>query len=249
MKVRRLSTEKEQDMTTIPFGPAAPQNTPLTGGATMPQTQPAAAAAAPILKVTQKRKLPTGIASNVHQHVVICRDRSTSMGGVKLRELNLASVAIGREFADPVNKDGFVVTIVDFGHDAQVVAKAKKATTLTMPEAICNGGTNFNAALRATIDEIKDFVDQPNDAGVHYLRPAVLFLSDGQSIVSDQSIAELHELADVTAVAYGSDAAQDTLRRVSSDGEVHVVGTDGGALRAFFAQVGKTMTQKMTAAN
>ena len=235
-------------MTTIPFGPSTTQSPPLTGGATIPQTQPAPGAEAPTLKVTQKRKLPSGIASNVHQHVIICRDRSTSMMGMKLDELNLASVAFGRELADPINKGGFIATVIDFGHDATVVAKAEKAVNLTMPDAICSGGTNFNTVLRSAINEIADFAAQPNDEGVHYLRTAVLFLSDGQSVVSDQTIAELHELADVTTVAYGSDASVDTLRRISTDGEVHVVGTDGGALRAFFAQVGKTMTQKMVAA-
>ena len=88
-----------------------------------------------------------------------------------------------------------------------------------------------------------DFKARPNPDGWHYLRTQVLFLSDGQSSVSQKNILALQEIANVTAIAYGSDADGSTLSSIASDGKVHVIGTRGGELRKFFADVGKTLRQ------
>lgn len=112
-----------------------------------------------------------------------------------------------------------------------------------MPEAIADGNTCFDAPLDLIIQELKIFKALPNPDGWHYLRPQVLFLSDGQAQASDQNMANIHEIAEVTAIAYGDDADHETLAKIASDGQVHHIGTDGGALRAFLAEVGKTLTE------
>jgi len=206
------------------------------------------AQALPTLKITRKKGLPSGVASNVKQLVLLLCDISTSMIGPKLDELNLARQALGLILADPVNKDGFLLTLIDFNHSAQVICSAQPATTLTMPDSVGNGGTNFDAPINAAIAEIEAFNARPNPDGWHYLRSQVLFLSDGQAGVADSNIQKIQEIADVTTIAYGSDADQSKLARIASDGEVHVVGTDGGALRDFLAEVGKTMTSSMAQA-
>lgn len=202
----------------------------------------------PTLRVTKRLSLPTGVASNVKQHVVLVRDNSSSMSGGKIRELNQASIALCRELADPANKDGFLVSIVEFSNGANIKTAAQAATTLKVPEARANGGTNFDAALLKTIEAVTALSAAPNTEGWRYMRPHVLFLSDGHSNVSDKNIGALHEVADVTAIAYGSDAAQDTLARIATDGQVHVVGTSGAELRQFLAQVGKTLSQSLATA-
>jgi len=100
--------------------------------------------------------------------------------------------------------------------------------------------------LLETIKTVEDFNARPNLDGYRYLRPQVLFLSDGHSSVTDKNIADLHEIADVIAIAYGADADTQTLKRIASDGQVHVIGTDGGALRQFLAEVGKTLSQSLS---
>ena len=95
---------------------------------------------------------------------------------------------------------------------------------------------------------IRAFESQPNPEGWRYLRSVVLFLSDGNGSVTDAAIRDLHEIADVTVIAYGDDADRTTLHRIASGGEVHVIGTEGGLLRQSFAEVGKTMTATLNAA-
>ena len=202
----------------------------------------------PELKVTRPLKIPTGVSSNSKQHVLLVRDRSTSMCGSKIDELNLASVALCQILADPQNKDGFLVSIIDFDNGSERRCFAELAVGLVVPTAISQGGTNFDSALLESIQTIEDFKALPNPAGWVYLRPQVLFLSDGQSSVSDKNIQTLQEIADVTTIAYGGDADTSTLARIASDGQVHVVGTQGGELRKFLADVGQTLSQSLATA-
>lgn len=211
------------------------------GGATAPLGGSEAEVSLPTLKITKKLSLPDGISSNCKQHTVLVCDESSSMDGSKIDELNVAISGFVSELADPANKDGFLVSAVYFSSGAKIRATAKSAIGLSLPTAIANGGTNFDSALLKAIDVITDVAGRPNPEGWHYLRPQVLFLSDGHSNVSDKNIVALQEIADVTAIAYGSDASQDTLSRIANDGKVHVIGTSGSELRKFLAEVGKTL--------
>lgn len=170
------------------------------------------------------------------------------MTGDKILELNLASHALLAELADPVNKDGFLLSVIDFNHLASSVISVEPASTLVLPDAIAGGSTNFDSPLNMAIDEIKKFKARANPEGWHFLKPHALILTDGWATVTDSNIQELQELADVTSIAYGADADQATMSRIASDGQVHIVGTQGGDLRDFLAQVGKTMTQGFTQA-
>ncbi len=196
----------------------------------------------PELKV-KRRKLPSGIASNVKQHIVLVRDHSTSMSGHKIAELNQASESLVMELAEPLNKDGFRISVVDFNNVASRLFLGEPAESLSVPPAVSSGGTNFIDAMNETLVTIREFDNQPNDEGWHFLRPVILFLSDGQASVDDTLIYELQEEAEVISIAYGADADQSTLARIASNGEVEVIGTDGGALRTFLADVGKTLSQ------
>lgn len=200
------------------------------------------------MKVTPKKKLPTGVASNVKQHVLFLLDHSSSMSGQKIQELEMAMGSILLQLADPANKDGFLVTIIPFNHGSAAHCRVEPATSVPALNLAASGGTNFDSPILKAIQEIDDFKARPNPDGWHYLRPQVLFLSDGQAGVADKKIQDLQERANVTAVAYGADANQGTLARIASDGHVHVVGTDGGALRDFLAAVGATMVSTIKAA-
>ncbi len=233
-------TQSIQVNATLPLGqmPNADATQTIVGG-----TQPHNGPPLRTLKVTKKSPFPTGVATNVKQPVWVVRDKSSSMTGNKILELNLACHAFLAELADPVNKDGFLVSVIDFNQKASSVISLEPATTLIMPDAIAGGSTNFDAPLNMVTNEIEAFRNRQNVEGWHYLRGHVLFLSDGWAPVTEKNIQALHELADVTAIAYGSDADQATLSRISSDRQVHAVGTQGGDLRDFLEQVGKTMTQ------
>lgn len=197
----------------------------------------------PIGSLARRKPRPlSGISSNVSQHAILVRDTSTSMSGQKITELNLASQALAQVLADPKNKDAFRVSVIDFDSTARTVVSGKAVSEFTMPDARASGGTAFNAALQETLKQINDFKALPNPEGRGFMRPHVLFLSDGQSAVNDPNIDAVKEWASVTAIAFGRDADQSTLKRISSDGQVHFVGTNGGELRAFLSQIGHTMS-------
>lgn len=213
--------------------------------ATAPLSADTAQPSIPVINVAKPIKIPTGVSSNAKQHVILVLDKSSSMGGSKIDDLNLGVSGLVFELANPINKNGFLVSVVEFNHGAHRSVFAESAVTLQPPVLTTGGGTNFNAAMKQTISTVEDFKSRPNTEGWRYLRPQVLFLSDGQSPVSDNNIQDLQEIANVTAIAYGSDADSGTLSRIASDGQVHVIGTDGGALRAFLAKVGETLSQEL----
>lgn len=200
----------------------------------------------PVLNVIARKSLPTGVASNVKQHILLLLDSSSSMAYLdKIDELNAAVPDFIAELANPANKGGFKVSIIEFDNSANLICSAEQAETLSAPVLQASNGTNFDAPINMAVKEIETFLNQPNLEGWHYLKPHVIFMSDGQAHVSDKNINRLHELADITAVAYGSDADETTLSRIASNGQVHIVGTDGSQLRSFLAKVGRTMTETM----
>jgi len=214
--------------------------------ATMPLGETEARTELPDLKISKPLKIPTGVSRNTIQHVLAVRDCSSSMRGMKINEVNLATTGFFNELAHEQNKDGFRVSIIDFSTSSKLSAYAVSAIGFTPPQAIASGGTNFDSALLKTIETIESLQNEPNTDGWRYLRPQVLFLSDGQSRVSDKNILNLQEIADVTTIAYGSDADAQTLSKISSDGQCHVIGTSGAELRKFLADVGQTLSQTLS---
>jgi len=199
----------------------------------------------PPVKPTKKKSFANGVASNVKQHTVIVSDISSSMSGAKIDESNAARGGFLSALADPANKDGFLVSVIDFNETARRLTLAEPATTIQIAPSQAGGGTSFEAALNEAIVAITEFSTCPNPDGWHYLHPVTIYMSDGQSSASDETIAALHQLSDVIAIAFGADAHQDMLKRISSTGEVHVISESGEELRQFLAQVGETMSQSI----
>lgn len=199
----------------------------------------------PPFRVTRPLQIPSGVSSNVIQHVLMVRDCSSSMLGKKIKEVNLATTGLFQVLANEQNKDGFRVSLIDFSNSASCVAYAQSAKHIVAPQAIATGGTNFDNAITCILETVLKLQNAPNPDGWRYLRPQVLFLSDGQSKVSDKNIQDLQEIADMTTIAYGSDAHKATLSKLASDGECHVIGTSGSELRKFLADVGHTLSQSL----
>lgn len=225
-----------------------------TGHPTLPMSGPPADAPAPTppasapqdlpaINVVRRNALLSGVASNVKQDVLLICDRSGSMSGFKISELNEAVQACRDELARPENKDGFLMSVIHFNGSANRIHFRELATRIQITPARAGGGTNFDAALKEARRVIDDAGRQPNAAGWHYLKPVAIHMSDGFSVVAQKNIDALHEVAEVIAVAYGEDADRETLARIASDGQVHVVGTNGGELRQFLADVGKTISE------
>jgi hypothetical protein len=56
---------------------------------------------------------PSWICQNVQQKAILVRDRSGSMSGQKAKDASAASLDLVEELAQPSNKDGFLVGVVD----------------------------------------------------------------------------------------------------------------------------------------
>ena len=221
--------------------PALAVTQPTAPMVVTPEPDEAKAQPVPKLNVGVGLQLQDWVSNNTNQDVFLVRDRSGSMNGQKLSELNMASMALGQVLGDETNKNAFRITVIDFSDDAEVRVNGEYAQSANIPEAVCGGGTHFDNAIIKTTQVIDELTNRPNPEGRRWLPPQVLFLSDGYSSVDDRNIAELQEVANVWAIAYGAGADQHTLARIASDGQIHIVGTRGGELRKLLADVGETI--------
>ena len=95
---------------------------------------------------------PNWICRNVKQNVVFVRDKSGSMSGQKAKDASAASLDLAAELAEPTNKDGFNLGVVDFASDSKVVHDLEKATVLNgkvaaLSVGLFGGSTNITAGL------------------------------------------------------------------------------------------------------
>jgi uncharacterized protein YegL len=203
-------------------------------------------------------KRPNWICRNVRQNVVLVRDRSGSMGGQKAQDASAASLDLVAELAQPSNKDGFAVGVVDFAATSQLVHDLTKATELNGKVAPLSvgsgllglfGGTNITAGLEDA-QRILDKAEQLGGEGAQYLRPVVSIFTDGchNTGPGPKDVADrLKQKADLVTVAFGSDADEALLRSLASSPQHFYRCANGRELRKFLAAVGATMTATMVA--
>jgi uncharacterized protein YegL len=228
-----ISTQSRVDAADIVAAPYEPDSSKLE--------------AIPEMKVMSNDRLRNAVASDCKQLVMSLPDISSSMSGRKAKECQAALEKLFQTLADPENKDGFIGQIIPFNSSAHVAAGPELVTAMTVPKLRVGGGTNFDAALDLACKELDKFANRSNPDGWDYLKPVVLFKSDGQSYVSVDKIDALKERAQIIAIAYGADADANTLKQIASDGQVHVIGSNGDQLTQFLASVGKTLSQKLQA--
>lgn len=166
---------------------------------------------------------PHWICSNVKQHVFGVRDKSPSMRGQKGKDASAASLDFVHELAQPANKDGFNVAMIDFAGSVQLVHNLTKATELDgkvtpLSPGLLNGGTNITAGLQIALD-LLEAAENNQQEGVMYLRPVVICFTDGchNTGPHPREVAnQLKQKADLVTVAFGSDADEALLRELAS---------------------------------
>lgn len=204
--------------------------------------------------VTRGIRRPNWICQNVHQLVVLVADKSGSMRGQKAREASAAMNDLTAELADPVNKDGFNVAVVEFSDDSKVVHKPEKASKLNgkippLSVGFFGGATNIAAGLEDAITLLQNTRGR-TEREVTYLKPVVILFSDGchnEGPHPNSAADRLKQLADVVTVAFGTDADEQLLRSLATSSQHFYRCSSGRELRNFLAAVGKTMTATMTA--
>ena len=197
---------------------------------------------------------PNWICRNVHQNVVLVRDASGSMNGQKANDASAASLDLVAELAQPINKDGFNVAVVDFSETSKIVHAMGKATEANGKIAALStnsfgGSTNITSGLENALLILDTPYDQSNE-GISYLRPVVILFTDGchNEGPPPNAIADrLKQKADLVTVAFGDDADEDLMRKLATSLQHFYRCATGRDLRSFLAAVGATMTATMAA--
>ncbi len=197
---------------------------------------------------------PPWIGRNCRQLAIFDRDCSPSMSGQKAKDASQACFELVRTLALPENKDGFVVSVVDFSGNAKIKHSSVPAAELAQnlkPISIplFGGGTNITAGLEQAEALCRNTPADAQD-GTRWLRPVVVLFSDGCHNTGPgpkSAAASLRKSADVVAVAYGDDADVELLRGLATSPQHFYKCKDGSDLRQFFAAVGSTMTASLAA--
>ena len=207
----------------------------------------------PMTIVSGGLRRPNWICRNVKQNVVFVRDKSGSMSGQKAKDASAASLDLVTELAEPANKDGFYVGVVDFGRGATVVHNLDKATTLNgrvSTLSATDGCTNITAGLAEALTVLEKAAKNNNQEGVSFLRPVVIVFTDGchNEGPDPHNVANrLKGVADLVTVAFGSDADEKLMRSLATSPQHFYRCSTGRELRSFLAAVGATMTATMAA--
>lgn len=191
---------------------------------------------------------PAWVCSNVRQSACLVGDGSPSMAGQKAKAASDARIDLVSALADPTNKDGFKVGIVDFAKKAKMVQQLTKASALagnvpSLSTGCLGSATNINAGLELALKMLQEETKEP---GISYLRPVVLIFTDGchNSGPSPETVAnDLKVIADLVTIAFGTDADETLMRSLASSPQHYYRCNSGQELRAFFAAVGHTLTQ------
>ena len=199
---------------------------------------------------------PHWLCRNVKQNVVFCRDASPSMTGQKAADASAAGIALVEELAQPLNKDGFFVGIVDFAISAKVIHPLEKATLLAkylQPLTVDKSeeGTNITAALESALSLLGKLPKLPKDQNnCQFLRPVAIVFTDGwhNTGTHPRDLAvQLKEKSDLVTVAFGDDADDALLQELATTPQHFYRCSDGRQLRSFLAAVGTTITTTMAA--
>ena len=197
----------------------------------------------PMTIVRSGLRRPNWICRNVKQNVILVRDKSGSMSGKKARDASDASLDLVAELAEPANKDGFNVALVDFSSNSNPVHNLQKATALNGKVA------SLSAGLKDALSILEE-AEKHGQEGVAFLRPVVIVFTDGchNQGPGPQDVAEaMKRIADLVTVAFGSDADEALLRSLASSPQHFYRCSTGRELRAFLAAVGATITGTMQA--
>ena len=144
------------------------------------------------------------------------------------------------------------IAIITFGGEARVHTPLQPASAVKWNDMLANGGTPMGNAMTLAADLVDDKDKIPGRA----YRPTIVLISDGWPTDSwETGLDRLTrqgraQKADRMALAIGSDADTDMLRRFLNDEKKHVfVAADSRRIKDFFQFVTMSVTQRSRSAN
>ena len=165
------------------------------------------------------------------------------------KQHSAAALSLFGELALPVNKDAFEAGVIWFSDKAELIHPFMKVTSLVTHARALNaddvdGYTNITSALELSSRIIKEALGKSAPAGVRYVRPLVVLMSDGAHNEGPSPLPaadSLKQMADILTVAFGADADDQMLTALATE-QLNVRCRTGAELRCYFAEIGRTLT-------
>src|SRR5436190_16078665 len=122
---------------------------------------------------------------------------------------------------DPLAAQRVEVSVITFGGTVQTVCPFVSAQQFTPPTLTANGETPMGAAILQAIDAVDERKRMYKQHGLHYYRPWIFFITDGEPTDSWQAAAakvrEGEKNKKFAFFAVGVEGANfDTLRQISA---------------------------------
>lgn len=126
--------------------------------------------------------IAVGTPENYEEKTLCCLvlDRSGSMGGEPIRQLNQGLVS----FYDDIESDiklsnGLEVAIISFDDQIDVVQAPDLIHNFQMPTLTAGGRTSLNTAVREAIQLVEERKDYYKQSSQSYKRPWIILITDG----------------------------------------------------------------------
>jgi uncharacterized protein YegL len=159
--------------------------------------------------------------------LVLVLDRSGSMGGAPIEQLNEGLQLLEQELKNDVIAAKrvriLIVTLGDFD-EATIVGDWCDAMDFTAPKLEANGTTPTGQGVEIALAEIEDEKARYKESGIAYTRPWLFVMSDGlptdawEQSAADCCQAETDQKVAVFPIAVGNGSNTETLGAFSSRG-------------------------------
>ena len=130
----------------------------------------------------------------------LCIDVSGSMAGDPIASINSELPVLHRQISnDPVTSEVAHLCIVSFSDDARTelpLGDLSRVSNGEFPTLITRGATSYSAAFTQLRQVIQDLYDTRGGRNERWVRPAVVFLSDGMPTDGNAWTAPLQRLTD-----------------------------------------------------
>ena len=185
-----------------------------------------------------------------HCPVVLVLDTSHSMWGQGLADMMSSLKAFYKTIADVQFLNAQVdIAAVSMGDNLSMLEEFTPLHSSDLPNRSIRpkGDTPIGAALELALEELQAQIRRYETAGISYVTPNLILLSDGKSTDDFQSAAE-HIRRSVEsgelicrAIALGKDADMEALASIA--GRDRVMVPNFGGMRQTFAQIGQIVSQ------
>lgn len=177
------------------------------------------------------------------QKIYFVCDNSGSVSGDPADQINQATKNMMSIMSAPENKDGFRVSVIMFGSNADLVCEDKAPQDVNLAVDGNGGGTELTPALDIVAKLEGKALIRPNRVKVNSM---MIILSDGGFGDTAQSIQMIDGLKQqgmqVMTIGVGDACDEAVLRNAATSSDFYAK-TDGSGLMSLLAKVGKTMSQ------